>query len=170
MIYDYLNWRLFKNTMNCNEEEMVEVIRKHYSTCNGQPRPMNALRKHYGPDFKYRDLGLGPFSKWMEKNYAKFEAERSAALFLTEMDNAVIKEEDLLKVIVDYFNISDKFVYRRHVLSHIRSIFGNGPFGRFGFGTFKQFLVKHNLDMGIASRRNFKTEREWRQWNGRVER
>lgn len=131
------------------EEEIINILIDHHQTCKGNPTPLKALKTHFGPKFKFENLGLGKFSPWYNKNSPKFQAEIIVNNFLTEIDRKEITEQDLLNVVVDYFNKSEMFSHRTHVLNHIRKIYGEGPFANFGYGTFPEFLEKHNLNMGI---------------------
>lgn len=159
--------------MQVNDEEMIEVVRKHYETCNGRPAPLQALKRHYGREFNFKKLGLGGYGAWMEKHKNQFSVERDTALFLEEIDTQLgtqkitPSEEDLLVLVNAHFAKSELFAHRRHVLSHIRSVYGNQPFGKYGYGTFPQFLERHGLDMGIAKKEDFRSFREWKQFNGR---
>lgn len=126
------------------------------------------------------------------KNKHHFALEQETQQFLAEMDaqmgteTIMPSEEDLLKLVTEYFARSEAFAHRRHVLAHIRNVYGNRPFGKCGYGTFAQFLERHGLDMGIAKREHrerredarnalveeshnkedFRSIREWKQWKG----
>ncbi|CAK7994880.1 Hypothetical protein POVR1_LOCUS398 [uncultured virus] len=149
------------------ESELIEVIREHYRTCDGKPTPLRALKQHYGKGFKFQSLGLGNYGGWMQQNSHHFRKEKTEARCVEKIDRATVTEQQLLDTIVLYFSHSDMYCHRKHVLVHIRELHGNGPFGQFGFGSFKEFLERNNLDMGIARRQDFRSEAEWKKWTGR---
>lgn len=80
-----------------------------------------------------------------------------------------ITEEMLLETIKLCFDQSEMFYHRRHVLTHIRKVYGCDEFNKFGYGSFAQFQQKHNLDMDIARQQDFRNIKEWNQWKGRRE-
>lgn len=131
------------------EGQVIEILRNHYQTCKGKPAPLKALKQHYGQGFKFENLGLGKYGAWMQINSDKFQIEKSTTDFLFDADKGTVTEEDLLIVVIDFFSKSENFNHRKHVLGHIRKIYGEGSFSNFGYGTFPEFLAKHNLNMGI---------------------
>lgn len=149
------------------EQQVIEIIQKHYQTCVGKPAPLQALKKHYGQGFKFKSLGLGNYGEFMQRNAHHFQVESSANKLVTEMDRKMISEEDLLATVNSYFEQSEMFYHRRHVLQHIKKIYGSGDFASFGYGTFREFQEKHGLDMGIARQQDFRSLKEWYNWTGR---
>lgn len=133
------------------EEEIINILIEHYQTCNGRPTPLKALKKHFGKKFKFETLGLGKFSPWLQKNSYKFQVEKIANDFLTDIDIKEITEDELLDVVTEYFNKSEMFDHRRHVLVHLRKIYGEHSFADFGYGIFPEFLRRHKLNMGIRN-------------------
>lgn len=152
-----------------SEQELIQVLRNHYQTCQGKPTPLRALKEYYGKGFKFDNLGLGKFSIWMEHNKHLFQSETMISELLDDIDKETITEETLLITIMLYFEKSEMFYHRRRVLDHLRTIYGRGEFSDFGYGTFRQFQKKHNLDMGIARQQDFRNISEWNKWKGRRE-
>merc|ERR1719431_2340101 len=56
-------------------------------------------------------------------------------------------EEDLVKAVEKYYASLKNKDNRKHVLAHLRKLYGKGEFRRFGFGTFIEFAKKHGLDV-----------------------
>lgn len=148
-------------------EEVIEILRHHYQICQGTPKPLKALKEHYGKGFKFEKLGLGKYGEWLTKTQHLFKVEVIANNLITELDHSTITEKDLFETINIYFNKSEMFYHRRHILKHIRNVYGEGSFASFGFGTFREFQIKHNLDMGIARQQDFKSLQDWYNWEGR---
>jgi hypothetical protein len=148
------------------EEKVIEILRNHYQTCNGKPTPLKALKSHYGQGFKFENLGLGKYGTWIQQNTDKFRIEKSANEFLADVE-IKISEEDLLLTVTEYFSKSEMYYHRKHVLGHIRKIYGEGSFDQFGYGTFPDFLDRHGLDMGIARREDFKNPSQYNTHKGR---
>lgn len=155
--------------INQKEQEIIAIIKEHYQICDGKPRPLNALKKHYGAGFKFESLGLGKYGIWMHQHSHLFVNDQKANEIVENIDIDGISEQQLLTTVTLYFSQSEYYTHRRHVLNHIRDIHGNRPFGKFGFGTFKEFMIRHNLDIGIARRQDFRSLAEWKSWKGRKE-
>jgi hypothetical protein len=150
------------------EQEVINVIKQHYQICNGYPAPLQALKVYYGKPFHFESLGLGKWTTWWGKNNYLFEFEQVAVNLVVPIMNNIVTEEELLVEIKLFFSKSEMFYHRRQILSHLRTIYGKGSFGNFGYGTFRQFSERHGLDMGIARREDFKRPSEWNSWRGRV--
>ena len=56
-------------------------------------------------------------------------------------------EEDLVTAVENFYASLKKQENRKHVLAHLRKLYGKGEFRRFGFGTFIEFAKKHGLDV-----------------------
>lgn len=149
------------------EEQIINILRQHYQICNGKPTPLKVLKLHFGKGFKFETLGLGKFSYWLQINSDKFQVEKLTSNFLLEINKETILEDDLLNTVKEFFNRSEMYSHRKHILGHLRKIYGEGAFGDFGFGTFPEFLERHNLSMGIARREDFRSLTEWNQYKER---
>lgn len=149
------------------EQEIVAILIKHYQTCNGNPRPLHALKEHYGAGFKFDSLGLGKYNQWMHKNSHLFADVRKSNEIVNDIDLNMITEQQLLDTIKFHFSKSEMYSHRKHVLKYVRDVHGNRPFADYGYGTFKEFQDRHGLNMGIAKRDDFKSEMEWKRWQDR---
>jgi len=56
-------------------------------------------------------------------------------------------EEDLVNAVETYYASLKNPDNRKHILAHLRKLYGKGEFRRFGFGTFIEFAKKHGLDV-----------------------
>ena len=150
------------------EEKLISVLTEYYASHSSECGPLAYLKRSYGRGFKFSNFGLGAYGKWMQANEHLFKPEKTICKLLDEVDTANTTEEQLLETVVLYFTKSEMFFHRRHALDHIRKVYGCRPFGDYGYGTFKQFIARHGLDMGIAKRSDFKTVKEWNSWQGRT--
>jgi hypothetical protein len=169
LVIKYIFFNSKMENLNQKEEEIIKIIKEHYQNCDGKPRPLNALKKHYGPGPKFESLGMGKYGTWMQHHSHPPVNETKAATIVQNIDIDSITEQQLLTTVTLYFSISEYYTHRRHILNHIREIYGNGPFSQFGYGTFKEFMVRYNLDIGIARRKDFRSLSEWKSWKGRKE-
>ena len=86
-------------------------------------------------------------------NRSTFKAREQGTLFrkkgvsngLMQIKSAGPSEEELVKAVEQFYVSLDIPVNRKHVLGHIRKLYGKGEFGAFGFGTFVEFSKKHGL-------------------------
>lgn len=58
-------------------------------------------------------------------------------------------ETELVGLVMDYYSKGpDSENHRKHVMARaIRPIYGNFEFSKFGFGTFKEFSIRHDLEV-----------------------
>lgn len=153
--------------VSAQEQELINTLLVYYTSHSSECGPLAYLKKHYGKGFKFENLGLGKYGQWMSKNKHLFNVERGVGDLLDEVDVQMITEQQLVETVVQYFSKSEMFFHRRHVLQHVSSVYGNRPFSEYGYGTFREFCGRHGLDMGVARRQDFKTQREWDSWEGR---
>lgn len=149
------------------EQDLINTLQTYYASHSTERSPLAYLKRHYGKGFKFQNLGLGKYGVWMSNNAHLFNIEKNACDFLDEVDVQMVTEQQLVEIVTVYFSKSDTFCHRKHVLGHIRDVYGNRPFSEYGYGTFKEFCVRHGLDMGVARRQDFRSQKEWNSWEGR---
>jgi len=71
--------------------------------------------------------------------------EKKLKRVLTPKKSAGPSEEELVKAVEQFYVSLDNPVSRKHVLGHIRKLYGKGEFKIFGFGTFVEFSKMHGL-------------------------
>lgn len=150
------------------ENEIITILGNHYRTCSGKPKPLQALREHYGEDFKFDSLGLGKYTSWMLPNVQHFKNEKKIAESVNQNNAVSMTEQQLLNIVILFFSKSDRYQHRKYVLCYLLHRYSNDLIIKFGYESFDEFLKKHDLDMGIADRQDFQSEEEWSQWTGRI--
>jgi hypothetical protein len=153
--------------MDTKESEVIDLLRSHYDVCHNAHSPLQHLKMHYGPRFKFESLGLGKYGQWINKNSGLFLHQKAINTLMQDVECELVTEDQLLSAIVKFFEESDNYGHRKHVLGHLRRMYGNRPFSSFGFGSFSDFIGNYGLDMGVAKREDFRSQREWKEWDGR---
>jgi len=150
------------------ENEVLAILSNHYRTCNGKPKPLQALKEYYGENFIFDSLGLGKYTSWMLPNVQHFKTEKKNADLANQINTVSMTEQQLLNIVVLFFSKSDRYCDRKYILCHLRYRYSDDLTRKFGYENFNEFLEKHDLDMGIAERQDFQSEEEWNRWTGRI--
>ena len=112
------------------------MLTNYYDNPNTNRSPLAELKSYYGKGFKFVNLGLGKYSRWMEDNKDIFEKNKTRFNHMKNISRSIVTEEELVDVIRTYL-IDGQIKY---VLSHIRKLYGISSFSKFGYGTFKEFI------------------------------
>ena len=56
-------------------------------------------------------------------------------------------EQAIVQVVEQFYASLNNQINRKHVLGHLRKIYGKGEFGRFGYGSFIEFSKRHGLEV-----------------------
>lgn len=152
--------------MELTLDNLITNIKEIYESSDSKPQLHKSLKQIYGHDFKqkFEQLNLGKFNNWFEQNQHIFKYEIQANRLINLTNVAIITEDEVLNKVQYFFSKSNKYSHRRQVLTFLRKVYGNQPFSKLGFGTFREFIDRHGLSMGYAKRSDFRNEREWHKY------
>lgn len=152
--------------MEVTLDNLISNIKEIYESSESKPRLHKSLKQIYGHDFKqkFEQLNLGKFNNWFEQNQHIFKYEIQANRLINLTKIAIITEEEVLEKVKDFFSKSEEPSHRKKVLAYLREFYGNQPFRKLGFGTFRQFMERHGLSSGYTKRADFRNKRRQKKY------
>lgn len=129
-----------------DERNIIAILDNFYASSPKGISAVGALaavKNVYGKDFRFESLGLGEWSSWL----CEYKMVTRSLRDMRFTDLPAV-EGDILDEIHDFFAKSPKYSYRVHVEPYLCNKYKVKAFTDFGFGSFSDFMFRHNIDLG----------------------
>ena len=122
------------------EEELLNEIVNYLKTCPGKPAIMQFLGQKYGgkrQKVSFKKFGFGGYGEFTTRWKEVLDPLLEDARLRDKVGKSIVSENELIEIIRE--------VGLKHAQTRIRDVYGHGPFARFGYGSYEEFVLKHGL-------------------------